>query len=136
MAGGRLASGDYSGPVGARTILRNREVDAAVLETARGGILRRGLAVERADVAVVTNVSRDHFGEYGIDDVEALVVPDDLGAALDAAPGARDHWESFPASARKNLLWWVKSAKRPETRQRRIAAIASEAAEGRRANGA
>lgn len=71
-----------------------------------------------------------------LDDVEALIVPEDLGAALDAAAGARGHWESFPASARKNLLWWVKSARRPETRQRRIAAIAEAAAEGRRANGA
>ncbi|MEX1279895.1 MAG: YdeI/OmpD-associated family protein [Acidimicrobiia bacterium] len=70
-----------------------------------------------------------------LDDVEALIVPDDLGAALDATPGARDHWESFPASARKNLLWWVKSAKRPETRALRVASVVSEAAEGRRANG-
>ena len=42
---------------------------AAIIETARGGILRRGLAVSRAHVAVVTNVSADHFGEYGIDDL-------------------------------------------------------------------
>ena len=44
----------------------------AVLETARGGIARRGLAVAQADVAVVTNVSADHFGEYGIDSVDDL----------------------------------------------------------------
>jgi UDP-N-acetylmuramyl tripeptide synthase len=68
-----LVGGDYSGPAGARAVLRHPEVEAAVLETARGGILRRGLAVERADVAVVTNVSADHFGEYGIDDLVALV---------------------------------------------------------------
>ncbi len=67
-----IERGDYSGPVGARTVLRDRRVEAAVLETARGGILRRGLAVARADVAVVTNVSADHFGEYGIHDLEAL----------------------------------------------------------------
>jgi UDP-N-acetylmuramyl tripeptide synthase len=67
-----LAGGDYSGPAGARTVLRHPEVEAAVLETARGGILRRGLAVERADAVVVTNVSADHFGEYGIDDLAAL----------------------------------------------------------------
>jgi len=67
-----LDSGDYSGPVGARTILRERRVEAAVLETARGGILRRGLAVSRAHAAVVTNVSADHLGEYGIDTLEAL----------------------------------------------------------------
>jgi UDP-N-acetylmuramyl tripeptide synthase len=67
-----LERGDYSGPVGARTVLRDRRVEAAVLETARGGILRRGLAVTRAGVAVVTNVSSDHFGEYGIHDLDAL----------------------------------------------------------------
>ena len=68
-----LDSGDYSGPVGARTVLRERRVEAAALETARGGILRRGLAVSRAHAAVVTNVSADHLGEYGIDDLGALV---------------------------------------------------------------
>jgi UDP-N-acetylmuramyl tripeptide synthase len=67
-----LERGDYSGPVGARTVLRDPRAEAAVLETARGGILRRGLAVSRADVAVVTNVSADHFGEYGIHDLDAL----------------------------------------------------------------
>ncbi len=61
-----VAFGDYSGPDGARTVLRDPRVQAAVLETARGGILRRGLAVRRADVAVVTNIRADHFGEYGI----------------------------------------------------------------------
>jgi UDP-N-acetylmuramyl tripeptide synthase len=67
-----VAAGDYSGPAGGRRVLRNPIVDAAVLETARGGILRRGLALERADVAIVTNVTPDHFGEYGIDDLGAL----------------------------------------------------------------
>ena len=70
--GAALAPGDYSGPAGARLVLRDERVEAAVLETARGGILRRGLAMTRADVAVVTNVSPDHFGEYGIHDLEAL----------------------------------------------------------------
>ena len=64
VGGGAVLRGDYSGPDGARTVLRRRDV--AVLETARGGILRRGLAVERATVAVVTNIQADHFGEYGV----------------------------------------------------------------------
>lgn len=67
-----LASGDYSGPAGARLVLREPRTEFAVLETARGGILRRGLAVTQADVAVVTNVSADHFGEYGIDELAGL----------------------------------------------------------------
>ena len=68
-----LGTGDYSGPAGARRVLRDDAVEAAVLETARGGILRRGLAVGRADVAVITGIAADHFGEYGVDDLEALV---------------------------------------------------------------
>jgi UDP-N-acetylmuramyl tripeptide synthase len=68
----QLLSGDYSGPEGTRRVLRERSARAAVLETARGGILRRGIALSRAQVAVVTNVSADHFGEYGIDDLEGL----------------------------------------------------------------
>ena len=70
--GRAIDSGDFSGPAGAREVLRQAQVEAAVLETARGGILRRGLAVQRANVAVVTNVSDDHFGEYGIHDLDGL----------------------------------------------------------------
>ena len=72
IGGERVGEGDFSGPAGARVVLRDGRVEAAVLETARGGILRRGLAVDRADVAVVTNISADHFGEYGIDSLEDL----------------------------------------------------------------
>ncbi|HEX3235848.1 MAG TPA: Mur ligase family protein [Gemmatimonadales bacterium] len=67
-----IAQGDYSGPEGARMLLRRPEVEAAVLETARGGLLRRGLTVERADVAVVTNIASDHLGEFGVQDLGAL----------------------------------------------------------------
>ncbi len=70
----RLESGDYSGPAGARQVLRRADVEAAVLETARGGMLRRGLALAEADVAVVTNISADHFGEYGVHSVEDLAL--------------------------------------------------------------
>jgi len=72
IEGERIAEGDYSGPEGARMVLRDERIDAAVLETARGGILRRGLAVTHADVAVVTNIAADHFGEYGITDLAGL----------------------------------------------------------------
>jgi cyanophycin synthetase len=67
-----IETGDFSGPGGAREVLRQPQIEAAVLETARGGLLRRGLAVQRANVGVVTNVSADHFGEYGIHDLAAL----------------------------------------------------------------
>ena len=67
IAGQTVLAGDYAGPAGARAVLRHPAVTVALLETARGGILRRGLAMQRADVAIVTNVSADHLGEYGID---------------------------------------------------------------------
>lgn len=68
----RVAEGDYSGPEGSRHVLRHPEVEVAVLETARGGLLRRGLPVERADVAVVTNIAADHLGEFGVRSLEEL----------------------------------------------------------------
>jgi UDP-N-acetylmuramyl tripeptide synthase len=70
--GRALQAGDWSGPAGARSVLREAQVEAAVLETARGGLLRRGLAVHHANAAIVTNISADHFGEYGIDDLDGL----------------------------------------------------------------
>ncbi len=64
--------GDYSGPGGARMLLRDRRTEIAFLEVARGGILRRGLPVEKVDAAVVTNIASDHLGQYGIHTVEQL----------------------------------------------------------------
>jgi UDP-N-acetylmuramyl tripeptide synthase len=54
-------------------LMRQADVEMAVLEVARGGLLRRGLGVERADAAVVTNVAADHLGEYGINSVPELI---------------------------------------------------------------
>ncbi len=69
------------------------------------------------------------------DSVEDLIEPDDLTAALDAEPAARSTWDGFPPSARKQMLWWLITAAKPETRRRRIAKIVSDAADGRRAQG-
>jgi cyanophycin synthetase len=75
IAGQRIDSGDCSGPKSARNVLQHPDVDAAVLETARGGMLREGLAFDRCDVAVVTNVgSGDHLGLNYITTVEDLAV--------------------------------------------------------------
>jgi uncharacterized protein YdeI (YjbR/CyaY-like superfamily) len=68
------------------------------------------------------------------DAAEALIEPAELAAALDANPEARRQWDAFPKSPRQALIWWVMSAKRPETRQRRVTSIIQEAAQGRRAN--
>ncbi len=64
--------GDYSGPAGARAVLTSRGVQCAVLETARGGLLLRGMGVVANDVSVVTNVSADHLGLQGIDTLDQL----------------------------------------------------------------
>lgn len=61
-----LDQGDYSGPGGARQVLRDPRTEIAVLETARGGLLRRGLALQKASVALVTNIAEDHLGDGGI----------------------------------------------------------------------
>ena len=64
----RIDTGDCSGPTSAQNILMNPGVDFAVLETARGGILRAGLGFDRCDVAVVTNIGEgDHLGLSDID---------------------------------------------------------------------
>ncbi|MDA8440809.1 MAG: cyanophycin synthetase [Peptococcaceae bacterium] len=68
----QVMAGDTTGPTSAQTVLCDPEVEAAVLETARGGILRAGLGYDFADVAVITNISEDHFGQYGIENLEDL----------------------------------------------------------------
>jgi len=65
-------AGDMTGPVSARMILRDPSVDAAVMETARGGMLRGGLGFQHCDVAACLNVSADHLGLKGIDTLEQL----------------------------------------------------------------
>jgi cyanophycin synthetase len=67
-----VAEGDSSGPKSARMVLRDPRVEVAVLETARGGILREGLGFDRCDVGAVLNVQEDHLGLRGIDTVEDL----------------------------------------------------------------
>lgn len=64
---------DWSGPGGARNVLRHHAVDAAILETARGGLLRRGLGVYKADAAVITNIGRDHLGDFGSRSLDELM---------------------------------------------------------------
>ncbi len=67
-----LDQGDYSGPGGARLLLRDQRLQVAFLEVARGGILRRGLPLRRARAALVTNVASDHLGQYGVNTLAAL----------------------------------------------------------------
>jgi len=83
-----LDRGDYSGPGGARLLLRDPRLEIGYLEVARGGILRRGLPLTHARAALVTNVAADHLGQYGINTVEDLAT---AKLAVHRALGAQGH---------------------------------------------
>ena len=69
----KIYKGDTTGPRSAQAVLADPLVEFAVLEVARGGILRSGLGYDWSDVAVVTNISEDHIGQDGIEDMDDLV---------------------------------------------------------------
>ncbi|HHX87253.1 MAG TPA: cyanophycin synthetase, partial [Firmicutes bacterium] len=73
MGGLQVYQGDATGPLSARMILEDPTVEIAILETARGGAIRGGLGYDRSEVAVVTNISPDHFGQDGIKTIDDLV---------------------------------------------------------------
>jgi cyanophycin synthetase len=73
VAGRCVLKADASGPRSAEIVLDDTSIEAAVLETARGGIIRRGLGYDKADVAVITNISHDHLGDDGVDELDELV---------------------------------------------------------------
>jgi cyanophycin synthetase len=73
LGGEQIAFGDTTGPISAKTILGDKAVEIAVLETARGGLLRRGLGYDWSDISVVTNISEDHIGQDGIESVADLI---------------------------------------------------------------
>ncbi len=70
--GQRTVQGDMTGPVSARMVLADPQIDIAVLETARGGLLRAGMGVREVNVGAVLNVQADHLGLKGIDTLEQL----------------------------------------------------------------
>ena len=85
LVGGEwVERGDWTGPGAARMVLRHPEVDFAVLETARGGLMRRGLVLCDVNAAAVTNVSDDHLGHWGLHTVEDMAL-----AKLTVALGIR-----------------------------------------------
>ena len=67
-----ILTGDYSGPEGTQIVMMDSSIAMAVLEVARGGILRRGLAFAECDVGILLNISQDHLGEGGIDTLDQL----------------------------------------------------------------
>ncbi|HHX23748.1 MAG TPA: cyanophycin synthetase [Thermoanaerobacterales bacterium] len=68
-----IIKGDCSGPESARAVLLDPGVEAAVLEVARGGLIRAGLAYQHADVGIITNITEDHLGQDGINTIEDMV---------------------------------------------------------------
>jgi uncharacterized protein YdeI (YjbR/CyaY-like superfamily) len=91
--------------------------------TAEGRMAPAGLAVVEAAIA--------DGSWYSLDDAEALVVPEDLRAALAAEPSAAENFSALAPSMRKQLLHWISQAKRPETRSRRIRETVESAKSGR-----
>jgi uncharacterized protein YdeI (YjbR/CyaY-like superfamily) len=80
---------------------------------------------------VAIDVAKDN-GSWAILDIDELIEPDDLAAALDAVADAHKHWDAFPPSAKKTMLWWVKGAARDHTRAERITTIVTRAQNGNR----
>ena len=128
VGGVLLEADDYSGPMGARRVLRHPTVQVAVLETARGGILRRGLAVRRADTALVTNISEDHFGDWGVNSLAALaeaklvtarVIPEDGAICLNADDPLLSE---RGAQLGERVCWYSLNPDTPELASGRVAA--------------
>lgn len=71
--GKEVLHGDTTGPQSAKLVLADPHVDIAVLETARGGIIRSGIAYEMADVGIITNITRDHIGQDGLHEIKDIV---------------------------------------------------------------
>ena len=103
---------------------RNKEIVARL--TANGQMHEAGLAVVAA--------AKKSGTWSALDDVERLVEPGDLAAALGTSPDARRNWDAFPRSAKRAILEWIAAAKKPETRAARIRTTVDEAAVNRRAN--
>ena len=79
--------GDYTGPSGAARVFEEPNLDYAVLETARGGILLRGLGYEHSDVSVMTNISADHMGMHGVHSLDVLTEVKAVVARVTRADG-------------------------------------------------
>ncbi|MCA9860820.1 MAG: hypothetical protein KC438_13920, partial [Thermomicrobiales bacterium] len=121
--GTQIMSGDMSGPTSAKMVLKNPTINYAVLETARGGILRSGLGFDRCDVAVVTNVSDDHLGQHGIDSLADLsrvkaVVPQSVFRDGKSVLNADNEWTvDMSRYARGEILYFSMDENNPVIRE-------------------
>lgn len=103
-----VEAGDWTGPGGARAVLRDPDVEVALLEAARGGLLRRGAGVHRCAVAVITNVASDHLGEYGIVDLDGMAAAKGIIASIVEPSGRIVLGADSPA-----LVNWAKDLQLP-----------------------
>ena len=120
VADRRIETGDCSGPQSARTVLLNPAVEVAVLETAQGGILREGLAFDRSNVTVVTNLGEgDHLELRGVDTVEELARVKRTAVEVVAADGAAVLKADDPLVAAMadhcpgEVIWFAHDAEHP-----------------------
>jgi cyanophycin synthetase len=130
IAGRRIAEGDTTGPRSAMTVLFDPEVDLAVLETARGGIVRNGLGYDWSDVGVMTNIGPDHIGQDGIESVDDILRIKSLVAERVREGGtlvlnADDELlRAVPQRAKvarvpKNVVWFAFDASNPVVKEAR-----------------
>jgi uncharacterized protein YdeI (YjbR/CyaY-like superfamily) len=118
-----------------RLLLTPRKRGSGWSRVNKGRIARlraAGLMQPAGEAAIAAAVADGSWAK--LDLVEDLAEPEDLRAALDAAPGAREHWDGFPRSAKRGILEWIGNARRPATRSARVAETAAAAARGERAN--
>lgn len=114
-----IASGDNTGPLSARSVLYNQNVEIAVLETARGGIIRKGLGYDLADVGIIINISDDHLGLDGVSTLEEMafvksLVVEALKPDGYAVLNADDHLtENIIARVRCNLILFSQDRDNP-----------------------
>ena len=81
-------------------------------------LMRQGRMMEAGASIIAAAQSNGAWTIY--DEIEDLVIPPDLAAALSHNEAAQSHFDNFPPSSKKNILWWIKSARKPETRTARI----------------
>ncbi len=105
-----VLKGDFANSVGARSVLQDPRVEAAVLETSRGGIIKRGIGWDTCDVAMVTNISADHIGQDNVESVEELAEIKGLIVALarSAVVLNADNAHCRAMAERASApIWWV-----------------------------
>jgi UDP-N-acetylmuramyl tripeptide synthase len=105
VADRKVKNGDTTGYLSAREVLTNIETEAAVVETARGGILKNGLGYEKAKAAVITSISEDHIGMHGIRDIK------DLAEVKSVIMDELDQDGKIVIKAQKELMDYVKDIK-------------------------